>query len=56
MIFSPNLSYMEVKQTYPPDTLVFNHWDLVVEELARRHGDQAAVTVFPCAALQLPSE
>lgn len=55
IIYSPNLSYPEVKQRYPPDTLVFNHWREVIEELQRRHGRHASAAVFPCATLQIPS-
>ncbi len=53
IIYSPNLSYVEAKQMYPADTLVFNRWEQVVDELAKRHGDQASATVFPCASLQV---
>ncbi len=53
IIYSPNLSYVEAKQMYPADTLVFNRWEQVVQELTKRHGDQAAATVFPCASLQV---
>ena len=55
ILFSPNLSYAEVKQLYPDDTLVLNHWQQVVEELVRRHGDRASATVFPCGSLQIPA-
>jgi lactate racemase len=55
IIFSPNLSPAEVRQMYPDDTLLFDRWEDVVEELARRHGDRASATVFPCGALQVPA-
>jgi nickel-dependent lactate racemase len=56
IIYSPNLSYPEVKQTYPADrTLVFNRWHEVITELEKRHGHKASVTVFPYASLQVPS-
>ena len=56
IIYSPNLSYRDVMHTFPPDTLLFNEWRQVVEELERRHGESASVTAFPCAALQLPED
>mgnify|MGYP001327096625 CR=1 FL=1 len=56
ILFSPNLSYTDVKQRYPEDTLVFDRWEQVVEELRKRHGYQATVTVFPCGALQIPAD
>jgi len=56
ILFSPNLSYAEVSQLYPDDTLVLNRWDQVVAEIVRRHGDAAAATVFPTAGVQIPAE
>jgi nickel-dependent lactate racemase len=55
ILFSPNLAYPEVALTYPDDTLVLNRWEEVEAELARRHGDRATATVFPCGALQIPA-
>ena len=55
IIFSPNLSLSEARQMYPDDTLLFDRWEGVVEELIRRHGDHATATVFPCGALQIPA-
>lgn len=52
IIFSPNLSYPDVKWYFPEDTKVFNHWEQVREELETRHTKGASVSVFPCAALQ----
>ena len=54
IIYSPNLSYPEVRKTYPASTLVFNRWHEVTEELTKRHGHSASVSVFPCASLQIP--
>jgi lactate racemase len=56
IIFSPNLTLSEVRQMYPDDTLLFNRWEQVIEELTRRHGDCASTTIFPCGALQVPAE
>jgi len=56
ILFSPNLAHVEVALTYPADTLVLNHWEQVEAELARRHGDRASATVFPCGALQIPAD
>lgn len=55
IIYSPNLSYPEVRQIYPASTLVFNRWHEVTEELTKRHGHSASVSVFPCASLQIPA-
>jgi hypothetical protein len=54
ILFSPNLSIQEVRQTHPKGTLVFDQWAGVVEELQRRHGDRASASVFPCASIQMP--
>jgi lactate racemase len=56
ILFSPNLSYAEVSQLYPDDTLVLNRWGQVVEEIVRRHGDAASATVFPTAGVQIPAD
>jgi nickel-dependent lactate racemase len=56
ILYSPNLSYPEVKLFYPDDTLVLNRWEQVAEELEKRHGKQATATIFPCASLQIPKE
>jgi len=56
ILFSPNLAHVEVAQTYPPDTVVLNRWEQVTEELVKRHGHQASVTVFPNASLQIPAD
>jgi hypothetical protein len=56
IIFSPNLTLSEVRQMYPDDTLLFNRWEQVIEELTRRHGDCASTTIFPCGALQVPAD
>jgi nickel-dependent lactate racemase len=56
IIFSPDLTLSEVRQMYPDDTLLFNRWEQVIEELTRRHGDCASTTIFPCGALQVPAE
>lgn len=56
IIFSPNLTLAEVRQMYPDDTLLFNRWEQVVEELTRRHGNYASATIFPCGALQVPTK
>ena len=55
MIYSPHLSYLEAKPTYPDNTLVFKSWQETIEELTRQHGMAASVTVFPCASLQMPA-
>ncbi len=55
IIYSPNLSYPEGRKTYPASTLVFNRWHEVTEELTKRHGHSASVSVFPCASLQIPA-
>ena len=55
IIFSPNLSYADIEE-FPQDTCLFNSWPEVIAELGRRHGDQATVSVFPNAALQIPEE
>jgi nickel-dependent lactate racemase len=55
IIYSPNLSYPEVRNMYPDDTLVFNQWQPLIEELVRRHGERATATVFPYASLQIPA-
>jgi len=55
IIYSPNLAGPEARQIYPRGTLLFNHWPEVIEELQRRHGQSASVTVFPCASLQIPA-
>ena len=55
IVYSPNLSYPQVKHVYPPDTLVLRDWEAVEEALSRRHGDRATVTVFPCGAIQIPA-
>jgi nickel-dependent lactate racemase len=55
IIYSPNLSYPEVRQVYPDGTLVFNRWREVIKELEDRHGQTASATVFPCASLQIPA-
>jgi nickel-dependent lactate racemase len=55
IIYSPNLSYHDVKHLYPSDTLVLNHWTQVVSELVRRHGERASVMVFPWGAIQIPA-
>ncbi len=55
IIFSPNLSYADIEE-FPQDTCLFNSWPEVVAELRRRHGNEAAVSVFPNAALQIPEE
>jgi len=56
ILFSPNLSYSDVTQMYPQDTLVCNRWEQVIEELQKRHGSQATVNLFPCGALQIPAD
>jgi nickel-dependent lactate racemase len=56
IIFSPNLSRPEVRQLYPEETLVFNHWQQVQQELENRHGASASAVVFPCAAIQFPRQ
>jgi nickel-dependent lactate racemase len=53
IIFSPNLSRSDIG-CFPADTTLFNEWSNVIEELKRRHGDRATVSVFPNAAIQLP--
>ncbi|MFZ5918221.1 MAG: nickel-dependent lactate racemase [Chloroflexota bacterium] len=55
IVFSPNLSYPEVRTFYPDDTLVYNQWPQVERELLARHGKRAWVTVFPCGAIQIPA-
>ena len=55
IIFSPNLSYADI-QKFPEDTCLFNTWPEVIAELGRRHGEQATVSVFPNAALQIPED
>jgi hypothetical protein len=56
ILYSPNLSYADVRLKLPPDTMLFNDWRDAVEELVRRHGNCASVTVFPCSALQIPED
>ena len=55
VIYSPNLSYADI-QEFPQDTCLFNTWPEVIAELGRRHGEQATVSVFPNAALQIPED
>ncbi|MEW5989118.1 MAG: nickel-dependent lactate racemase [Chloroflexota bacterium] len=55
IIYSPNLSPLDI-QHYPGDTCLFNEWLAAIAALQRRHGEQAAVSVFPTAALQLPAD
>lgn len=52
ILFSPGVNAREVKLLYGEQYAHFTAWDDVVAELARRHGDDAKVGVFPHGALQ----
>ena len=47
--FCPNLFPTEV----PAGTVLFRTWEETVAWLTAKHGDGAAVSVFPCATIQL---
>lgn len=55
IIFSPNISYVDIRGLYPDTTIVLNKWHEVLEELKTYLRTDPSVAVFPCASSQLAS-
>jgi nickel-dependent lactate racemase len=52
IFFSPTVTSAEVTDRYSENTLFFNRWEPLLEELSKRHGSGTHAVVFPCCCLQ----
>jgi len=53
IIFSPNITYADVLDYFPENTLLFEKWEKVIKELAKSYQSDSRVAVFPCSSLQI---
>ena len=53
VIYSPNLNRYQVRRHFSANVDLFASWEDVLVRLVERHGEEASVTVFPCATVQL---
>lgn len=52
VLFSPNITTSDVKDSFPRGTHLFHEWEPVARFLAECHGKGTHAVVFPCCALQ----
>ena len=55
ILYSPNLTSVEVQHVFPPGCIVYNNWGRVIEALRESLPGNLRVAVFPVASFQLPS-
>lgn len=53
ILYSPNLTQLEVRYVFPDHCMVCNHWDQVIEALSESFPGRPKVAVFPVASCQL---
>ena len=56
IIFSPNLTKIDVYTYFPEYVHLFNEWRDVINFINKREKDQLSVAIYPTSPLQLPKE